>query len=218
MNWDSITLGDYQKFLEYKKTQIDSDLKRENFADYSFLEGSEVMNKSVAEIEQIVKKWDFIFYTFDNIEPSPILNVDNKVYYIEKNFASLSGFQHQNYESLLTEDPKDKIFNIHKILGIVVQRKNEYSHEKALELGELILNSKMSDLIPQINFFLSNETDYLNSLNSYLTTIIQKQKSEMMTSYSKHGGGILSFSTWRTKILLILTKLVIKRLEILYST
>jgi hypothetical protein len=178
----------------------------------------------VLQLAILIERWDFLYEEILEIpkeELEPFIFLDGKYYYIEKNFDNLSFEQWQNKDSVmqLSKDDNNYLKNIPMMLGIVAQRREEYTYDKAVELSKVILQEKMYYVIPSIGFFLTNEELSPNDMILYLKKIQQEEimKAEAMLNnllnLRRHGVGMSFLKRWQITIYVSMMRYYLRRFK-----
>jgi len=214
MTYKDITLKQYLEFRE--GLILNSDNK---FYFIEHFEKINVKDVSLIELELLINKYSFLSESFESDENiSPVINI-NKGYSINKNFELLSFEQWENLDSIIKSSGDNIFKNIHVLLAITCFEPKEYTYDKAIELANCFLESKMFYIIPNINFFLFKETESLKTFHTYLKKMEQTYLNQawnilkQIKTSNKSGGGILRWSRLRMIIFCYLIKCWLKRFE-----
>src|SRR6478735_4288970 len=222
--WKKIDLKFYLEYLNF----INNYKGDEYFINrLSFLEKINVDDLNtypIFYIQELNEKWSFLNENIDDLidENSNEIEIENEVYFIQKDFSFLTMNQWQNIDSILKQSDNDKNYlkNIHILLSICIQNPSDYSYEKALILSEKILKINMFFLTKNINFFLSKDNQL--SLNSQLF-LMKKMEQKLITNLEvllgdktssiPSGAGIQFYTKFRMRIMLLWIKFYLKKLK-----
>lgn len=223
--WKYIDLEFYLKYQDFNTKYLKED-------DYKFMRLAYLENKSVDEIRtspiillnSYLERWKFLTEDILDIaieEQEPYFEINNKTYFIQKNFEMLSFEQWQHLDEILKASEQDNNFykNIHLLLSIVSFQRIDYDYDKAVELSQLLLKEKVYYLAQAIGFFLSNEQQLLIDTTSYLKIIANQElmKAEAMLNKLltsiKVGGGIPFLKRWQIMIYVSMMRFYLKRFK-----
>lgn len=213
-NWKNITLKEYLNFRTYIKANLDN-----KFSFIEFFEKENCKDMPILKLNLLVDKYSYLLEDIQNENEDFINSFLFDEYYIKKDFNELTFEQWENMDSILKRDQNDIFSNIHLLLAIASQDSKNYNYKNAELLAEKILNTKMFNLIPAINFFLSIESESSNNILSYLKMMEQeylkqiKLYMQQIKNSLKFGVGIKFFTTFRTRIYYYLVKLWLYRFQ-----
>lgn len=220
-DWKNITLEFYLKYQNYclsEKISDDLNDTEKGLRYLSYLEGKtyeEIKAMPQFLLAACSKKWEFLSDDYSKLELlEPFIEIEDKVYFITKDFNTLSLEQYQHIEYVLKQSEIDKNYlkNIHLLIGISCIPRLEYTFEKAEALSMKILEINMYNILPNISFFLFENKELLNNTLSYLRRIETKKLAEMEVIQNKleilikRGDGLSLLSKWQMKIYYYLIK------------
>lgn len=230
--WKKIDLKFYLKFIGYnfsldkELTDMDRELSLISFCENITLD--KLKSKTKIEIEFIRERWDFLAEDILKIEGSNLINLNEEYFIINKDFNQISFSKWENIDAVLkASDDGNYLKNIHILLGIIIQPNASYDYFKAIEYSEQLLNQPMYYIIPNISFFLTEETVSSNNILFYLNK--QEEKAimnlEAILNYKPNSQtdsvGWKQYTSWRAKILLKLIRFWLKqykRYSAIYSS
>lgn len=208
-SWKEISLEFYLEYLKMHRKYKDD-------VNYKYIRLAFLENKSVDEMISTPfgmlsiyhQRWEFITEDILSTKEDPMIDIEGKIYYIQKEFDLMNLEQYENIDSILKMHQEDKNFldDIHLLLAIAIQKRKEYSYEEAKRLSQLILKEKLFYISPAISFFLS---DGKKSNQSILTYLEEKKREEIMKSEAMliklqnsidNGDGIPSLKRWQITI------------------
>mgnify|MGYP006346673849 FL=1 len=124
----------------------------------------------------------------DESNTSPIIEIEDKTYMIQKDFNYLSFEQWTNMDSLLKD--KDSFKNIHKLLAISILDPKSYKYEDVESISNYLLQQPLSVLTPNIIFFLNSEDILSENIHSCLK-IMETQQLNQIQIYMKRGWNLV---------------------------
>jgi hypothetical protein len=204
--WKEITL---ERYLEWQSAFLDGG----RLGGIALMENKttkELKNLTVLELNNLVNR--YLFLEEDILEKTEfdiedmVLNIDKEKYVINKNFETLSFEQWENIDAVLKND-KNVLKNIHILLGIAIQKREEYTYDKAEQLSEKIKAMSMYDVAGCIGFFLLKEIQSSQSLTLYFQLQVEQKIQTInflimqLTSLMKFGVGISLWTNFRMRIL-----------------
>lgn len=186
----------YIEYIRYVHTNKNNITTNQLF---NFLEGTHCVY-SILELNTLTQKYS---YLFEDLAPHNILELNNKVYIINKNIDQYCSIeQWQNIDELLKGSTL--LENICIILGILIQNKNDYDYSKAQEYAAIIEQKNAEEIIPIINFFLSSEEQLYKSTLQFLKKTQKMQVKQCLAtlyqakSIARSGGGTMFLTRWLT--------------------
>lgn len=213
-NWSRLTLQQYLDYVKfYNEHQKENNLNLRLLAHLTGDSYDSLMNCPLTILNSKMDSWAFLAEDFTEYSvESPSLNIGDQIYFINKNFGLLSLQQTNDIDVLLTNSNElgNKLFLIHEMMSIAALPASEYNYDKAQEMGQAILNLPMDEIIPNIIFFLNNES---SSSVDILSSLKESQKSAMLEldltmnrlrHSTKSGAGMPRRYRWRMKIILML--------------
>lgn len=220
-DWRNITLEFYLKYINYTtamKFYKEISVEERGLRLLAFLENKkyeDIKSLPVFLLSTIQTKWEFLSQQTNGISfQEPFIEIEGKIYFIQKNFELLSFEQYQNQTEYLKESEEDK--NYHKNLAILLAisciPREQYKLETAQSLSNKILKTDMYSLIPAINFFLSKENYYIKDIHTCLKEVQEMKLKELEAILNKleisitHGVGTQHYTIWQMKILQNLIK------------
>ena len=219
-DWKKITL---RKYLEYTKTYY----QHKDHPDLSYLllsvnEGKtpeELKTLPLGILQRTFDRWSFLNEDFSQYEEKAILDLGSDgTFYIRKDFGNLSLMQWQNIDELIKMAGDNLLSNIHLYLGIVIQEREKYDYDKAVEYSNILLETPMYYIIPNINFFLREEET--SSIDSALSSIMKIEEEALENLEATLNRSIILVSSgvgmgwwrrWLTKTYLKLIRFWLKR-------
>lgn len=192
-DWKKITLKEYLDYRDYiLKTKEDEKYKNEPFHIYEYLEKKSMKAVSQYELNIIIDRWDFLKEDFEDVNNvNATIDINNDTYLIQKDFNNLSFLQWQNMEEF---SKTDILRNIHIIMAIASSKKEDYDYDKAIELSELLNDSPMYYIIPNINFFfytrsiLTRQYSYFFKKRRNLSDPTNAEYNQRMEKFNENWG------------------------------
>ena len=192
-NWNDITIGMYQKYLEVvdsKKSDIDK--ANEIISMFCNIEKSLVSKINIKELNMIVQKIHKFINKREVNHFKKIIFFKGKKYGFIPNLSKLTTGEYVDIDNYC----KDTNKNLHRIMSILyrrvtVQKKNLYNIESYVP--DEIVEEEFKDLsmdvaLSSIDFFLRLGMDLTKDFSNYLIVSRNLQKKEV---YPQNGDGII---------------------------